>query len=379
MQTQIMKTKFHSWCSGNLSEGCKLCVKGRKLVLFITGLCGQRCWYCPISEEKFSKDVVYANEWRIKNPDNPEELFKEAELTEAKGAGITGGDPLMRIERCCLYIKQLKQKYGKQFHIHLYTPLKLVTKERLQKLYDAGLDEIRFHPNLDDDVLWNNLELAQDYCWATGIEIPAIPEYGEKTKRLIDFIAGKINFINLNELEHSDTLASHYSLDERGYRTKDNISYGIRGSKEIGLEMLEYAQTKGVPAHFCTAKLKDAVQLTNRIKIRATNAGLSFDIKTTEGMLVRGIAYLPELKPEFGYRKKLEQANKQEMLKKLRELKTKIMPFSNVVIDENKLRLILPAKEIRKSSRAIKQLGAIPAIVEEYPTHDATETEITFL
>ena len=356
-----------------------MCVKGRKLVLFITGLCGQRCWYCPISEEKFSNDVVYANEWRINNPDNPEELFKEAELTEAKGAGITGGDPLVRIERCCLYIKQLKQKYGKQFHIHLYTPLKLVTKERLQKLYDAGLDEIRFHPDLEDSALWNNLVFAQDYSWATGIEIPAIPEYEEKTKMLIDFIAGKINFINLNELEHSDTLASHYALDKRGYKTKDSISYGIRGSKEMALKMLEYAQTKGVPAHFCTAKLKDAIQLTNRIKIRATNAGLSFDIKTTEGMLVRGIVYLPELKPEFGYRKKLEQANKQEMLKKLRELKTKIMPFSTAVIDENKLRLILPAKEIRKRSRAIKQLGAIPAIVEEYPTQDATETEITFL
>jgi organic radical activating enzyme len=132
-----------------------MCVEGRKLVLFITGLCTQRCFYCPVSEKKFGHDVVFANEWQIQDPANPMEMFQEAELTQAKGAGITGGDPLVKLDRCVQYIKLLKDKYGKQFHIHLYTPPKLVTKEALQKLYDAGLDEIRFHPNLKDDKDWH--------------------------------------------------------------------------------------------------------------------------------------------------------------------------------------------------------------------------------
>src|SRR3989344_649719 len=134
---EISKTKYHSWCAGQLSEGCQKCVQGPKLVLFITGICPQKCFYCPVSEHKFGHDVVYANEWKIKDPENPVELLEEAKLAQATGAGITGGDPLANVERCCKYIRMLKEKFGIRFHTHLYTSLMLVTKERLQKLFDA--------------------------------------------------------------------------------------------------------------------------------------------------------------------------------------------------------------------------------------------------
>ncbi|MEK6823280.1 MAG: radical SAM protein, partial [Nanoarchaeota archaeon] len=139
----LAKTPYHSWRTGPLAKGCRLCVRGEKLVLFVTGLCAQRCFYCPISEHKFGKDVVYANEWRVEDPAHPRELLEEARLTRASGAGITGGDPLANVDRCCSYIRLLKRTFGKAFHIHLYTPLRLVTKERLAKLAKAGLDEIR--------------------------------------------------------------------------------------------------------------------------------------------------------------------------------------------------------------------------------------------
>jgi pyruvate formate-lyase activating enzyme-like uncharacterized protein len=55
------------------------------------------------------------------------------------------------------WIRLLKQEFGSDFHIHLYTPLNLVTAERLQQLHEAGLDEIRFHPNLEDDRWWDRV------------------------------------------------------------------------------------------------------------------------------------------------------------------------------------------------------------------------------
>lgn len=375
----IKKTKWHSYCTGDLAKGCRLCVKGKKLVLFITGLCAQRCFYCPVSEHKYGKDVVYANEWKVEDINEPKELLEEARLTEAEGAGITGGDPLVNVDRCVKYIKILKQKYGKKFHIHLYTPLKLVTEERLQKLYDAGLDEIRFHPDLDDNSLWTRIELAKKYDWSIGVEIPAVPGYEEKIKKLIDYIADKVEFLNLNELERSDTTAAHYKLDEMGYKTRDEISYGVEGSEKTALELLDYAKSKGLIGHYCTAKLKDAVQLRTRIQRRAENAALETDEITTEGTLVRGVAYLPELSPGFGYHEKLKNVKKEEIMPKLLELKEKLAKIGIKTSTDKKLRLLMSEKQIRNKKEEIKKLGLKPAVVEEYPTEDATEVDIEFI
>ena len=91
----IQNTKFYSKKIGTLAKGCQLCVKGSKLVLFVTGLCPRSCDYCPISDIKHKKDVVYADEW----PTNQiNDIIKEAELIKAEGAGITGGDPLCKLE-----------------------------------------------------------------------------------------------------------------------------------------------------------------------------------------------------------------------------------------------------------------------------------------
>ena len=372
---KIKKTKWHSYCTGDLAKGCRLCVKGKKLVLFITGLCAQKCFYCPVSEHKYGKDVVYANEWKVEDIENPKELLEEAKLTEAEGAGITGGDPLVNVDRCVKYIRILKQRYGKKFHVHLYTPLKLVNEERLQKLYEAGLDEIRFHPDLDDDSLWNRIELAKKYKWSIGVEIPAVPGYEEKIKKLIDYIADKVEFLNLNELERSDTTAAHYKLDEMGYKTRDEISYGVQGSEKTALELLDYAKTKGITGHYCTAKLKDAVQLRTRIQRRAENAALDTDEITDEGTLIRGAAYLPDLAPGFGYHEKLKNVKKEEIMPKLLALKEKLPG----VIDEKKFRFLMSEKQARSKKEEIKKLGLKPAVVEEYPTEDATEVDIEFI
>ncbi|MBS3148270.1 radical SAM protein [Candidatus Woesearchaeota archaeon] len=377
----VVKTQYHSWCTGNLSEGCIQCVNGRKLVLFITGLCAQRCWYCPVSEQKFGEDVAFANEWKISDPKNPVELFEEARLTNATGAGITGGDPLVLTERCVEYIKLLKKRFGKEFHIHLYTPLKLVTQERLKKLYDAGLDEIRFHPNIEDKTLWDRLNLAKQFKWKIGIEIPVIPFLEKEMKELIDYAKGKIDFINLNELERSDTQTSHYKIDERNLKQKDAISYGVKGSKELALKLLKYAQSKGLAAHFCTAKLKDSVQMKNRLQIRAKNAKYDFDEMTEEGLLLRGCAYLKQLAPGAGYREKIKQADKQKLLRELEIIRKTVLSKweTPIEIDSEKLRIILPIEFVKKHKLALKKIGVILAIVEEYPTADAIEMTVDFL
>ena len=131
----LKQNKYYSYNTKKLPKGCQYCVKGEKLVLFVTGICPRKCYFCPISDDKYGKDVVYANELRIEekrenineninrnmNDIKMDNIIQEAKNMKAKGMGITGGDPLARIERTIECIRLLKKTFGKKFHIHLYT------------------------------------------------------------------------------------------------------------------------------------------------------------------------------------------------------------------------------------------------------------------
>ena len=196
-----------------LAEGCRLCYEGAKMVLFITGICGRNCFYCPVSYERREKDTVFANERRV---EKDEDVIEETISMDANGASITGGEPLLKLERVLRYIRLLKKKFGKKFHIHLYTAL-APGKDVLVSLRDAGLDEIRFHPPPD---MWENIQMtpyrdsiihAHELGISPGIEIPSIKSDLYGILSLLEEVDG---FLNLNELEFSETNATE--LEKRG-------------------------------------------------------------------------------------------------------------------------------------------------------------------
>jgi pyruvate formate-lyase activating enzyme-like uncharacterized protein len=355
----IKNTGFYSKNIGTLPTGCRLCVKGRKSVLFITGVCGSNCYFCPISDKKKNKDVVYINEWPTYDI---KEIVKEIKLCSSYGVGITGGDPLARLERTLRFIRILKKTFGKKFHIHLYTPLILANKERLEKLYNAGLDEIRFHPNLDDELLWGRIKLAKKFKWKLGVEIPSIPGKEKQTKKLIDFIKDKADFLNINELEVADNKSS--KLAELGFKTKDRLSYAIKGSQEMALGLLRYCdKIRMNNAHYCTAKLKDKVQLSKRIKLRSKKAAKPYDIVSDEGMLFRGAIYL--------------SGNLDNAVKKLK--KEFGIPDELIEIDKRNKRILTASWIVSEIKRELKKKGLEIALVEEYPTWDMLEVSKTWL
>ncbi|MBM3309870.1 MAG: radical SAM protein, partial [Candidatus Altiarchaeales archaeon] len=255
---KIKKTPYHSMVLGSMPAGCKLCVKGAKLVLFDTGLCSRTCWYCPLSDRKKNKDVVIANEWWV---EKDRDILEEARLCGSLGAGITGGDPMVKMDRTVKYIRLLKKTFGKKFHIHLYTSGVLASDKNLSKLHKAGLDEIRFHPLKKD---WGKIKNALKYNWSVGCEIPVIPGEERNTKKFIDYINSiGVGFLNLNELEFSETNLSQ--MARHGMQTVNDVSYAIKGSNQLALKLLEYCKDNTeLNVHYCTLKLKDKVQLGNR-------------------------------------------------------------------------------------------------------------------
>ena len=365
----MRKTPYYSFAKGPLPKGCRLCVKGAKMVVFATGICGQTCFYCPLSEQKKGADRIFANEW----PDPTfADMITEARLTDAQGAGITGGDPLSKLDKTIRIIQKLKQAFGKGFHIHLYTPLPLVTPSRLAKLHKAGLDEIRFHPDLACKEHWQNLRYAEPFAWDRGIEIPVIPGMMKETKELIDRYHGSVMFINLNELEYSDT--NSQQLTERGLYVKDPISYGIKESIPMGMKLIGYAIKKGyrMNMHLCTAKLKDGIQLARRIKRRAKNVRKKYDHVTKYGTLIRGAVYAPGILP--GQKRKADG----RILKMVeRDIRKATDIAQGMIEPDPRNGRVLVSVAIAK--RLCKTITHDIAIVEEYPTYDGFTVEVDVL
>lgn len=253
-----------------------MCLKGAKLVLFVTGVCNIYCSYCPLSEKRWQKDVVYANE-RLITKD--EELLEEASLIDAEGTGITGGDPVLRLDRTLHYAALLKSAFS-DHHIHLYTASSM--DEKTLKAMEGLIDEMRIHITDFSDI--STVEKALKHPFDTGVEIPMIPSKIEETRNLIQRLK-KVgtHFINLNELEYADRNIQY--LRSKGY-TLDKDFCTVAKSEEAALEL---AQEEEI-VHYCSASDKDSIQLRNRLNRRAQNVRKQYE-EIEDGLLVKGVIY----------------------------------------------------------------------------------------
>ena len=149
------------------------------------------------------------------------------------------------------------------------------------------------------------------------------------------------------------------------------------------MKLGRFAEKKGLKVHVCTVKLKDAVQLKNRILRRAKNVRKKFELVTEEGTLVKGCIFLDGLKPGFGP-KKVSSDEKKGILSRLRKARIKLIKALQVsndllLIDTKKLRLVTSPLLVDDFKDVIKGLGFSCAVVEEYPTWDELTVDVRFL
>ncbi len=345
----LKRYEYGSTSNCPLPEGCKHCVNGSKMVLFITGRCGTDCFYCPVSPEKKGKDVIFANERRIYSF---EEMIEEAEMMDAAGTGITGGDPLCAMERTLSAIKMLKEHFGPAHHIHLYTSQ--IDLEKAKALCDAGLDEIRFHPPVPE---WGSINIggikriASETTLDVGIEVPAIPGNSEKLEMLAAAASeAGVDFINMNEFEFSES--NWNMMEEMGYRVKDELSSAVAGSEEMVIDLMK--KHPECPIHFCSSAFKDGVQLRRRLIRRAGVTAKRYDVVTDDGTVIKGVVYADDL---------------DEAAAALLALK---IPKDLMFADKERGRIEVASWKLKKVS---KKLPYRSYIIEEYPTFDRMEVE----
>jgi pyruvate formate-lyase activating enzyme-like uncharacterized protein len=278
-----------------LSRGCEQCAIGGKMVLFVYGYCDQRdCFYCPLGENRKNVDRVYANERPV---ETDEDVIEEARKMDAKGSSITGGEPQEVLDRTTHYIELLKDAFGQDHHVHLYTGI-TGDRENMRELARAGLDEIRFHPPLG---LWGDLHgteweeilyVAREEGLTPAFEIPGV----EAEPEFIEFIEeGAADFVNVNEFEVSQ--GNYRRMDEHGYDRREGHMAAIEGKSEADLsEFIAHPKV-----YFCTSSFKDAAQHRNRLKRTAPNVKRPFEEVTDDGTLVYGTTEAdPERFEELG-------------------------------------------------------------------------------
>jgi len=327
------------------------------MVLFVTGICSFHCFYCPVSDEKMYKDVVFADEKRVTRD---EDVLEEARAIRATGAGITGGDPLDAVERTCRYIRLLKAEFGPTFHTHLYTMS--TDADKIRALAGAGLDEIRFHvpPGLwsraADSAFVAASRLGRSLGLTVGIEVPLIPEREADLVRLIEWAGAEgLAFVNLNEMEFSD--ANFPRMKVHGYEMKHELSYGVKGADPVALRIL--GRKWPTTVHYCTSGYKDGWQLRSRIKRRAENVARPWEIVTNDGTLVKGI---------------LEGADLEPLMRELAS--THRVPKDLMGLDDARKRLEIAPWILEAIAPS---LGRPAFLVEENPTADGLEVERTRL
>jgi pyruvate formate-lyase activating enzyme-like uncharacterized protein len=245
-------SKIHS---GPLSPGCRRCVEGSWSCLFINNICNGRCFYCPTSQ--LAKSSPATNNLSFPNP---QDYLDYLAAFDFSGASISGGEPLLTFERTLDYVGRIKKRFGSAVHLWLYSNGILADAEKISRLREAGLDEMRFDISADGYRL-DGVRLAAGRIPTVTVEIPAIPEDYELLRGLLPEMAeAGVNHLNLHQMR-----ATPHNLPKllaRGYTFVHAPKVLVQGSEITALRLLRDAlEMAAAPAiNYCSFAYKSRFQ-----------------------------------------------------------------------------------------------------------------------
>ena len=239
----------------SLSKGCELCGQGEWSCLFITGKCNANCFYCPANQEH---DGIPSTQ--LTSFDNPEDYIAYLEYFGFKGSSLSGGEPLMVFERTLEYVTKIKQHFGNNLYLWMYTNGLLGSEDKFKQIANAGIDEIRF------DIGATNYNLkffkyAQGIIPNLTVEIPAVPEEFDKLKQVIpELIELGVTNLNLHQLRLTNYNAP--KLLKRNYTYLHSEQATVMESELTALKLIEFVADNNLPigVNYCAFHFKNRFQ-----------------------------------------------------------------------------------------------------------------------
>lgn len=218
-----------------LSPGCALCGRGNWSCLFINNICNARCFFCPTRQD--TQDDPGTSTLTFSDP---EEYADYLERFGFEGASISGGEPLMTLEKTLQFVSTLRRRFGEGMYLWMYTNGTLLTTDSVRRLADAGLDEIRFNIVATGYDL-TSLRMAIGVIPSVTVEIPAVPEDMEIVKaKLEELSEAGVAYLNLHQIRC--TTHNRDNLAGRGYTFLHGPQVGILESELAALRIMDHAR-----------------------------------------------------------------------------------------------------------------------------------------
>lgn len=236
----------------SLPPGCAQCLDGRGSNLCLTTLCTRECFFCFNPKPRSEGLSVHG-----KAVSDESEIAGILAQNGIASVGLSGGEPLLDPERTIRIVKLLRERFGKDLRIDLYTNGDLFTEALLDRLHAAGVDGVRVNLAANGYDL-APVKLAVGRIGDVTVELPAIPRHRESLKRVVrELDAAGAGHLILHEL-----FASAQNIDalsDRGCKAAegdyDKLTWsGVAESGELALEIMRYAQdtAKTLSVYYCS-------------------------------------------------------------------------------------------------------------------------------
>ena len=238
-----------------LSPGCRTCASGGWSCLFINGRCNASCFYCPTSQDDTGDPLTNGIPFAT-----PEDYAEYVALFGFTGASISGGEPLLTLDRTLAYLAAVKRRCGPAVHLWMYTNGTLLTREIAEELRCAGLGEIRFDIGATNYNL-SKLHLAVGVIPTVTVEIPTVPEEEDLLRgKLAEMAAAGVQHLNLHQLRLTPYNLRH--LAGRPYTFVHGENVTVLESELTALRLVRHAIEEGIdlPVNYCSFPYKRRFQ-----------------------------------------------------------------------------------------------------------------------
>lgn len=337
-RNQLLNTlsdKLHYTAGGNkaftgaLSPGCLICQNGDWECNFINRLCTRNCYFCKRYHRSFKKEPY--PQTRAHTFVNPVQHIEYLKAFHIRGVGFSGGEPLLVSERLVSHISAIRQEFGKSMYLWMYTNGDLVNREILEKLQEAGLDEIRFNIAAREYDI-SPVILARDYIPTLTVEIPAIPEDYETVKNLLpELQSNGVDFLNLHQITIGKQNCRE--LIKRNYHLISCLSAATIFESEIcALNLIQYAceQELRLPISYCSTIYKYRFQGRGRRKQKASAVIKSYQEITNAGY-IRVLEIADSVENNKRLIQRMESENRDHSLWKLNRKETSLAIHSSLL------------------------------------------------